>query len=390
MLKAVQAVVVAVTRLHIILFLFLCMYNTHAAVVPEDRADFMFHSYDGGGVSIDGPSIIVRKGNKKNFSVYGQYYVDNISSASIDVEVSGASRYSESRTEHSLGVDYVRDKTVMSFSHTISKENDFEATSSHIGVSQDMFGDLTTITLGYSQGSDIIGDSTNPSFEEKATRKNFRLGITQVLTKDLIMSYSHETISDQGFLNNPYRFIRYVVDPNAAVLTYALDKEIYPTTRTSTANAIRAKYYLPYDAALHFEYRVFEDDWGINADIIEFGYTHPFEDNWIFDIHYRFYSQSQANFYRDLFPYQNSHNFMARDKELSSYTDTTFGVGVSYEFAKNGLGFIDKGSVNLLIDNIRFDYDNFRDLRATGYAVGEEPLYNLDANVIRLFCSIWY
>jgi len=32
-----------------------------AGVLPEDRADLLYHSYDGGGVTIDGPSLLVRK-----------------------------------------------------------------------------------------------------------------------------------------------------------------------------------------------------------------------------------------------------------------------------------------------------------------------------------------
>ena len=44
-----------------ILLLSLCGLSLQAAVLPEDRADVMFHSYDGGGVTIDGPSVLVRK-----------------------------------------------------------------------------------------------------------------------------------------------------------------------------------------------------------------------------------------------------------------------------------------------------------------------------------------
>ena len=32
-----------------------------AAVLPEDRADIMYHRYDGGGMTVDGPSVLVRK-----------------------------------------------------------------------------------------------------------------------------------------------------------------------------------------------------------------------------------------------------------------------------------------------------------------------------------------
>jgi hypothetical protein len=35
------------------------------------------------------------------------------------------------------------------------------------------------------------------------------------------------------------------------------------------------------------------------------------------------------------------------------------------------------------------DYDEFRDI-STGALLGDEPLYQLDANVIQLFLSFWY
>ena len=41
-----------------------------AAVLPQDRSDVLYHSYQGDGVSIDGPSILLRKkiGNKVSIS----------------------------------------------------------------------------------------------------------------------------------------------------------------------------------------------------------------------------------------------------------------------------------------------------------------------------------
>ena len=274
----------------------------------------------------------------------------------------------------------------MSFSYANSSENDYEAESYNIGVSQDMFGDLTTISLGYSQGDDIIGNSTDDTFERTADRKNFRVGITQVLTKDLIMSFAHETVSNQGYLQNPYRSRRYLdIFGNEQ-----FGPEFYPGTRTSTANALRAKYYLPYRAAIHFEYRDFRDDWGIDATQTEIGYTHPFGDEWIFEVRLRNYQQSDADFYSDLFLTPTELNFMARDKELSDYTTSTIGLGVTYEFAKNGYGFIDKGSVNFFYDRIQLDYNNFSDLRGTYTPGVDEPLYSFSADVIRAFVTLWY
>ncbi len=38
-----------------------------AQVLPEDRADALYHSYDGGGVKITGPSILLRKKSPRIF-----------------------------------------------------------------------------------------------------------------------------------------------------------------------------------------------------------------------------------------------------------------------------------------------------------------------------------
>ena len=109
--------------------LILTLAGTAAAgVLPEDRTDILYHLYDGGGVTIDGPSLLMRKQVGKNVSVVGNYYVDMVSSASIDV-VTTASPYTEERTQYSVGMDYLHRNTTMSLGYTSSSESDFDATT---------------------------------------------------------------------------------------------------------------------------------------------------------------------------------------------------------------------------------------------------------------------
>ena len=122
--------------------LFLCQTGA-AGVLPDDRSDILYHQYDGGGVQIDGPSILVRKSVGKNISLAANYYVDMVSSASIDV-ITTASPYTEERTQYSLTMDYLRGNTTMSAGFTSSAESDFDASSYNLSIAQDMFGDLTT------------------------------------------------------------------------------------------------------------------------------------------------------------------------------------------------------------------------------------------------------
>jgi hypothetical protein len=363
-----------------------------SAVLPEDRADAMYHSYEGGGMKIDGPSILVRKSFLDKFSASFNYYVDNVSSASIDV-LANASPYLEERTEYSIGLDYLVHKTTISTSYTNSTENDYEANTAYLGISQDFFGDLSTLAIGYSKGWDTVGMSTDPTFQRPAERQNYRVTWTQVMTKNWLLSLATETVTDQGFLNNPYRVVRYV-DPTSA-LGYSTRQEVYPETRTSSAVALSSMYYLPYRAAFKFEARTFSDTWDISANNYEVAYIHPYGDHWIFEGKYRVYSQTQAEFYSDLFANANAQNFMARDKEMSQFSDFSIGLGVSYEKEFKDTSLFKKFSVNLFVDYFEFDFDNFRNVlvhrtNPGEYAVGQEPLYQYDATVTRLFFSIWY
>jgi hypothetical protein len=355
-----------------------------AGVLPDDRADVLYHLYDGGGVEIDGPSILVRKKVGKSISFVGNYYVDMVSSASIDV-ITTASPYTEEREQMSLGMDYLRGNTTMSVSVTNSEESDFTAKSYSFSVSQDMFGDLTTLTLAYSLGDDEVRRSDDDTFIREADRQFYSIGLTQIITRNLIMGLNIETITDEGFLNNPYRSVRYADQTNP--IGYSYEPELYPNTRTSTAVGIRARYYLPYRAAIQGEYRFFTDTWGILSHTGAISYTHPIGPFTVTG-KYRFYTQDQADFYSDLFPRSEATNFRARDKELSQFVSQTFRLKASYELFSDW-SFIEKGSVNLIYDQLLIDYDNFRDL-STGALVGEEPFYTLDANVYQLFFSFWF
>jgi hypothetical protein len=365
----------------------LSIVKLQAAVLPEDRADILYHSFDGGGVEISGPSILVRKKFSESISAGFNHYVDNVSSASIDV-ITTASPYTEHRDENSISVDYLKRKTTLSFGFANSVENDYDASTFSFNISQDFFGDLTTLSAGFGVGDNKVGKNGDPDFDKDAKTRNYRLSLSQIMTRSLIVSMALEIISDEGYLNNPYRSVRYF-DASNTSLQYSYQSEIYPQTCTSIAMAARAKYFLAPKSALSAGYRFYNDSWDINAHTFELRYTRPFLEHWELETSLRLYQQDSAEFYDDLFPFEDAQNFLARDKELSSFTTTTLGVGFGYEFSSHDWSLIKRGRVNFLYDYILFDYDNFRDLtKAT--TVGEEPLYSFDAGVIRAFASVWF
>ncbi len=373
-----------------------------AGVLPEDRADVLYHRYQGGGITVDGPSVLIRKKIGESFSVSGSYYVDMISSASIDVKLS-ASKYKEERRQEGFGIDYLHGKTTYNAGIIHSNEGDYLADTASFGLSQDMFGDLTTVSLGYRRGWNHIfrnvklADGSkvrDPTFAQGADNRAYALGISQILTRNMLVSLNYEVITDQGFLNNPYRKARFA-DPGSA-LGFSLENEIYPNTHTSNAGSVRLKYYLPYRAAIDGSYRFYSDTWGIIAHTGELNYTQPWR-RWTFDGHLRYYTQGAADFYSDLFPRASSQNFLARDRELAAFNSIAVGVGASYEFGSprlRGTRWIQKSTLNARYDRLQIRYDNFRNATVTnpaaGILAGAEPLYVLDANVLELFVSIYF
>ncbi|MGD8569895.1 MAG: DUF3570 domain-containing protein [Gammaproteobacteria bacterium] len=368
-----------------------------AAILPDERLDILYHRYSGDQVTVDGPSILGRKSLGKHTSVYANYYTDSVSSASIDVRTY-ASPYTEDRKEYSIGVDTLFDNSTISLGFTNSEENDYSSDTYHFSTSHTMFGDLTTVDLGFSLGNDQVRKNSydadgkyagnDPGFGSEAlTRRNYSVGLTQIFTKNLIMNFAFEAVSDEGFTRNPYRSALMIDNTNHVQPT----PEEYPGTRTSDAIAIRANYYLPYRAALKFEYKYYQDSWDITAHTYKIGYTHPFSDRWTWDFHYRVYQQDQASFYYDIMPRGGAVTIVGRDKELSAFSSQGIGVGASYEFWQNGWWQLDKGSVSFSYERVSFDYDNFSDyegLLGTTNTQGRPFAYSAD--VLEIYFSVWY
>jgi hypothetical protein len=376
-------------------------------VLPEDEADALATHYSGGGQDINGLSFLVRKKVGDHVSLSYNHLEDIVSGASIDVRTSGASPYRETRTQDGLSGEILYGKTTYTLGVTHSYEPDYRSNTASFGISQSMFGDLTTISMTYRRTWNdvfkmecLVDDKSldypcvekvhDPSFGEKdMDERSYGVGITQILTRNSILSANFEVITDQGWLSNPYRSVMYA-DPSGGA---SLAAEVDPSTRTSNALGLDYKYYLRWRAALDLQYRYFEDTWGIRASTAQIGYTQPWR-HWTFDGSVRFYTQTHADFYSDLFASATQQNFMSRNRELSSFNSYTIGAGASYEFQIPYAKWISKSTANLRFDHFLFDYKDFRNALlidpAKGVTAGTEPLYSVQLNVTEIFLSIYY
>lgn len=367
-----------------------------ADVLPDDRADVLYHRYEGGGMTIQGPSVLVRKKVGQSFSLTGSYYEDLISSASINVLLSGHP-YKDDRRQWGTSVDYLHGNTTYTVGFIHSEQSDYQANTAYYSLTQSMFGDMTTVTLGYRRGWDDVlrneldpttGQIVNdPTFHQTADHRSYNFGLTQILTRNLLLELGYERITDQGYLQSPYIQIRFL-DADGAT---ALGPQTTPATRTSNAASALLKYFLPYRAVLTGSYRFYNDTWGITGQTGELGYTQPILHSWILDASARYYTQTHADFYSDLFPAPDYANFEARDPQLAAFHSVTVGGGLSYQFHVPGAPWINKSTVNLHYDRLMIHYGDFTNaLSYTFEGVPPGGLYRFDANIFQAFVSVWF
>jgi Protein of unknown function (DUF3570) len=374
----------------------LLIRSTIADVLPDNRADVFYSKYSGGGMDITGYSATARAKITENFAVEANYFVDKVSGASIDV-LSQASVIKDERKQKSGTLEYLHDKTTYTASYISSVERDYISETASFSLSQSMFGDLTTLTLGFADTHNTVGENNGTANVPKvawvghALSRAYSGGLSQILTKNFIADVNLQVITDAGYLANPYRSIRYLDPGNAK--GYSLASQVYPDTHTSTAVQVQGKYYLPYRAAVTALYRYYNDTWGVVGNTYELDYTHPVANKWIFEGRVRYYKQSAASFYSDLFPFAGSQNFTARDQNLAALDNTTIGAKVTYAFLPDGWRMFKRGTVTADVSRIRFNYLDFRDIKDFGlpqYTPGTEPLYQFNAMVYQLFLSVYF
>jgi Protein of unknown function (DUF3570) len=343
-------------------------HGAKAAPLPPDHAEAMYHRYSGGGLTSDGPALLVRKSIADKVSLTGQVYVDAVSNASVDV-VTTASPYKERRTEYGLGLEYaVRDANI-TLGLTSSKEPDYRADAFSVDVSQETFGGMTTVNLGFTRGADKVGQKTIGFFDQ-ATHWQYRVGVTQILTPKWLASANVEAIADSGYLGNPYR---------AARVFGAAVPENVPRTRSSRALNLRAIGDLGSRDAIRGSYRYFWDNWGVKAHTVEGGYSRYVGESFLLDGFLRYYKQDKASFYSDDAQVQNT--YVTRNRQLGTYNGNTLGGKVTYSWKKVPGQYEIK--LNGALEVLRYHYSDYTDLR-TGSA------YTLSASVLQLYLTANY
>lgn len=231
-----------------------------------------------------------------------------------------------------------------SFSANASKEFDYDSFGVAANVSWDFNNRNTTLLTGLSYNSDTVrpvggapiglnvmsGTKTTQGSNLSKTVMDVLFGVTQVISRNTLMQLNYSFGQDDGYLTDPYKILS-VLD-NSGNLR-ATDPYLYekrPITRARNAIYWKTVHQFTEDV-LHFSYRHYWDDWGINSDTIDTHYRYELGGGHYLQPHVRYYKQKKADFYHYNLTDGSIPQFASADYRLSDMTTTTFGIKYGLE-----------------------------------------------------------
>lgn len=310
----------------------------------------------------------------------------------------------ETRKQGDMQLTYEWDNAEMNGGAGVSHENDYQSVFGNIGGRLDFRQKTTSLNFGLnftsSETRAVLDHDATPYIYEASKglssynsthstsqlalvgvakdkvlsgeREDWgaRLGLTQILNKSALVQADFAFTQSTGYLDNPYKAVTTVfVDPsqtpNGQGLyigdTRAL-LEKRPDERNQWQGSLRyIQHVAGLDAALHFNYRLAHDDWGITAHTFEADWVQPIIDGWVVTPRIRYYSQDAADFYTPFLvskqtrpgkpQFDSAGNLVAisalnpgqipanysSDHRLSGFGALSGGVTLSKKFAK-GIG----------------------------------------------------
>lgn len=236
---------------------------------------------------------------------------------------------------------------------TASKEYDYLHLGANAKLARDFNNRNTTLALGLAIASDEldpVGAAPLP-LSEMATVNDLSnrrgtaskdvidvvLGVTQVISRNLLVQMNYSFSSSDGYLNDPYKIVSIVDplsgDPVLRTQTAGLDGpshrylfESRPDQRTKHSLFTQAKYYAG-GRILDVSYRYMTDDWDIDSHTVDLRYRWPLNDTHFVEPHVRFYTQSHADFYRpSLAANAPIPAFASADYRLGEFDAVTVGL----------------------------------------------------------------
>jgi hypothetical protein len=251
--------------------------------------------------------------------VSARYLVDAVSSASVDVISQATTRFEDTRHDVSGSVAYKGSERSVSGTYSHSREEDWVSHNFGLSASHDFYQKNLTLSLTLGYQTNDISRANSAGFSRALSAYLATVSAVFTLTtRDLLEVGLASSLYD-GFQASPYR---YLFVEGLAIL------ENYPERRFRQAVLLRHHHYFDIALALRSHARIYFDTYRVRA--LTLGTEAVLEGLPLeVALAVRAYGQTRAGFYRE--QYSTAEEFMAIDKELSTFVDVFAGPILAYE-----------------------------------------------------------
>lgn len=289
----------------------------------------------------------------------------------------------ETRSQPVAGLKYYFDDSTLDISGGLSDEPDYLSNFGGIHYSHELAGGNTTVFGGYSYThNDVFRNSAHnhsppgiglghihpadctvsnctdyAALNGHNVYNNLNFGFSQLLGKNTFLNISGVYTNQSGFLDNAYKTV-YVkgiltaedyynlqnngtnpVNWNALSPLQIVGPELYRENRPRERNIFSINtglnHYIPaLDAAMHFDYRYYKDDWQVSAHTFEIKWFQPLPFGLKIIPNVRYYSQSQAFYFAPYYLAPRADNFYSSDYRLSGFGALSGGITVEKKLNK--------------------------------------------------------
>jgi hypothetical protein len=246
------------------------------------------------------------------------------------------------------------DRNLINVGASLSKEYDYLHLGVNARIARDFNKNNTTLSAGFAYSSDEldpvggapmpltpmldVGDTSNRIGDQDKDVIDLILGVSQVINRNLVIQLNYSFSQSDGYLTDPYKVLSLVdgttgdtllrtpTGPGVEGPSHQFLFESRPDERTKHSVYAQAKYYMN-GKVLDASYRYMTDDWEIDSHTVDLRYRIPFADTRYIEPHLRFYTQSEAEFFRLSLPdSQPLPTYASADYRLGDFDAVTIGA----------------------------------------------------------------
>jgi hypothetical protein len=231
-----------------------------------------------------------------------------------------------------------------------------------------------------------VGDTGNKTGSETKDVIDAVIGVTQVISRNMLVQLNYSFSNSSGYLTDPYKFLSLVDGttgdtiprtpaPGAEGPSHEFRFENRPDERTKHSFYGQAKYYMG-GKVLDASYRYMTDDWEIDSHTLDLRLRWPLGESSYIEPHFRFYTQSEAEFYTiSLVDGSELPQFASADYRLGKFDAVTAGLKYGWK-TRSGNEFSIRAEIYQQNGTIPGDL-------LIGNQVGRETYPDLDAIILQ-------